>query len=132
MVNISRDITKKYQINGKTIYQPDKDMEYDFQTTYSESSKRTQFGKLIIKPLFTVERYSYKASNVPMEEAGRLIRLIIKGKPFNLYHWSMYHNAWRTDQFYVGKGNYVIGNVSDNHKYVSEISFNMTGVKPLA
>ena len=45
-------------MNGASIYQPDKDMGYNLETTYSEGSNRTQFGKALLTPLFTVEQLS--------------------------------------------------------------------------
>lgn len=131
MGSVSKEITKKFKINGTTIYQPDKDMSYNYQTTYSEGSKRNQFGKALLTPLFTVEQYGYKATNIPVEEASKIIKAIIKGKPFTLYHWSLYHLSWRSDSFYVGKGQCTIGEISDDRKYLSELSFNMEGVNPL-
>lgn len=96
-----------------------------------QGSNRTQFGKALLTPLFTVEQYSYEASNVPVVEANKILKIIAKGKTFNLYHWSLYHMAWRTDPFYVGKASLTIGEISQDLKFVSKISFNMQGVNPL-
>ena len=124
MATIPKGITERYKMNGASIYQPDKDMGYNLETTYSEGSNRTQFGKALLTPLFTVEQYSYEASN-------KILKIIAKGKTFNLYHWSLYHMAWRTDPFYVGKASLTIGEISPDLKFVSKISFNMQGVNPL-
>lgn len=131
MATISKSITERYKINGASIYQPDKDMGYNFETTYSEGSNRTQFGKALLTPLFTVEQYSYEATNVPVAEANKILKAIVKGKTFELYHWSLYHMAWRTDPFYVGKGSLTIGEISPDFKTISKLSFNMQGVNPL-
>lgn len=131
MATIPKNITERYKMNGVSIYQPDKDMGYNLETTYSEGSNRTQFGKALLTPLFTVEQYSYEASNVPVVEANKILKIIAKGKTFNLYHWSLYHMAWRTDPFYVGKASLTIGEISPDLKLVSKISFNMQGVNPL-
>lgn len=88
MATIPKSITERYKMNGASIYQPDKDMGYNLETTYSEGSNRTQFGKALLTPLFTVEQYSYEASNVPVIEANKILKIIAKGKTFNLYHWS--------------------------------------------
>lgn len=131
MATIPKSITERYEMNGASIYQPDKDMGYNLETTYSEGSNRTQFGKALLTPLFTVEQYIYEASNVPVVEANKILKIIAKGKTFNLYHWSLYHMAWRTDPFYVGKASLTIGEISPDLKFVSKISFNMQGVNPL-
>ena len=101
--NYSKKHNGTIQNEWASIYQPDKDMGYNLETTYSEGSNRTQFGKALLTPLFTVEQYSYEASNVPVVEANKILKIIAKGKTFNLYHWSLYHMAWRTDPFYVGR-----------------------------
>ena len=131
MATIPKSITERYKMNGASIYQPDKDMGYNFETTYSEGSNRTQFGKALLTPLFTVEQYSYEATNVPVTEANKILKAIVKGKNFELYHWSLYHMAWRTDPFYVGKGSLTIGEISPDLKTISKLSFNMQGVNPL-
>lgn len=131
MATIPKSITERYKMNGASIYQPDKDMGYNLETTYSEGSNRTQFGKALLTPLFTVEQYSYEASNVPVIEANKILKVIAKGKTFSLYHWSLYHMEWRTDPFYVGKASLTIGEISPDLKIVSKISFNMQGVNPL-
>lgn len=131
MATLSKEITDRYRMNGISIYQPDKDMSYNFDTTYAESTQRTQNGKIIITPLFTVEQYGYEATNIPIEEANKLLRIIIKGNAFELYHFSIYHMEWRTDQFYVAKGQHNIGSLSPDRRFLSKLSFNMTGVNPL-
>lgn len=123
--SISKSITDRYKINGLIIPQPDKDMQCKFETTYSEGSNRTQYGRAIIVPLYTVMQYSYKATNVRVDEKSiNLVNAIIKGEPFMLYHWLAHKNEWRSEQFYVGKMQYNIAQVGE---YYSEISFNMQG-----
>lgn len=130
MANISKD--EKIQMNGTVIWQPDKDMAYSFATTYSDGTNRTQFGDIRATPLFTVEQYGYAAKNVPQEQATEILNIIAKGYPFTLHHFSLYHGAWRDDPFYVGKsGKLTIGSLTPDKKYVSNLSFNMTGVNHL-
>lgn len=120
------------KMNGVAIQQPDKDMAYSFATTYSEGSNRTQYGDGRFTPLFTVEQYGYSAKDIPASKATEILRIIAKGKTFTLHHYSLYHAAWRDDPFYVGKsGNITIGELSEDGKRVSELSFNMTGVNHL-
>lgn len=120
------------KMNGIAIHQPDKDMAYSFVTTYSEGSNRTQYGDGRFTPLFTVEQYGYSAKDIPASKVTEILRIIAKGKTFTLHHYSLYHAAWRDDPFYVGKsGNITIGELSEDGKRVSELSFNMTGVNHL-
>lgn len=119
-------------MNGILIWQPEKDMAYSFETTYSEGSNRTQKGVGRFVPLFTVEQYGYTAKNIPVAEATKILQIVAKGKKFTLHHFSIYYGKWRDDPFYVGKsGNITIGTLSPDKRYLSELSFNMTGVNPL-
>lgn len=130
MANISKD--EKIQMNGTVIWQPDKDMAYSFVTTYSEGSNRTQYGNGRFTPLFTVEQYGYSAKNVPQADATRILKIIAKGHTFTLHHFSLYYGTWRNDPFYVGKsGSITIGELTPDRKYISNLSFNMTGVNPI-
>lgn len=123
---------QKIQMNKTVIWQPDKDMEYSFATTYSEGSNRTQLGYGRFTPLFTVEQYGYSAKDIPQAEATKILKIIAKGHTFTLHHFSLYYNAWRDDPFYVGKsGNITIGELSPDRKTISNLSFNMTGVNPI-
>lgn len=129
MANLSKD---KIQMNGVAIWQPEKDMSYSFVTTYSEGSNRTQFGDGRFTPLFTVEQYGYTGKNIPVAEATKILQIIAKGRPFTLHHYSLYHGSWRDDPFYVGQsGSISIGELSPDSKYVTQLSFNMTGVNHL-
>lgn len=120
------------KMNGIAIHQPDKDMAYSFATTYSGGSNRTQYGDGRFTPLFTVEQYGYSAKDIPASKVTEILRIIAKGETFTLHHYSLYHAAWRDDPFYVGKsGNITIGELSEDGKRVSELSFNMTGVNHL-
>lgn len=120
------------KMNGIAIWQPEKDLAYSFATTYSEGSNRTQYGDGRFTPLFTVEQYGYSAKDIPADKVTEILRIIAKGKTFTLHHYSLYHAAWRDDPFYVGKsGNITIGELSEDGKKVSELSFNMTGVNHL-
>lgn len=122
----------KIKMNGIEIWQPDKDMTYSFETTFTEDSVRVQSGGDHFTPMFTVEQYGYKATNIPQSEATKILQIIALGKPFTLHHFSLYHGCWRDDVFRVGKsGNLQIGSLSENEEYLSELSFNMTGKNPL-
>lgn len=109
-----------------TIWQPKDDLKYSFETTYNANTERSQSGKLPLGPLFTVEQLSYEAENVPVDKVSEILRVIAKGQEFWLRYFSLYHNAWRTSLFYVGKGNLTIGSLVDNRQKVKSLSFNMT------
>lgn len=120
------------EINGVKIWQPDSgDLAYNFETTYTEDSTRTQDGAGHFTALFTVEQLGYSATNIPIDKASEIVRMIARGTPFNLTYYSMYYGGWRSGSFYVGKGQMSIGNVIPSKGMVSSLSFNMTGVNPL-
>lgn len=118
-------------INGTVIKQPDTGLGYSFETTYSESSTRTQDGVLHSTPLFTVEAFSYKATYVTVEEMTTILHEIAKGTNFTLHYFSPYLGTWRDDLFYVGKGSLDIGRLNESGEYYDELSFNMIGVNPI-
>lgn len=114
-----------------TIKQPDKGLGYDFETTYSEDSVRVQSGVLHISPLFTIEAFSYKATNLTEDEMSNILQKIAKGRKFKLHYRSPYHGEWRDGQFYVGKGSLAIGSWKEDEERYESLSFNMIGVNPL-
>lgn len=122
---------EKIKINGIEIFQPDRDLAYNFETTFSEDSTRTQNGVAHFTPLFTVEQLGYSATNIPTDKASEILQQIVKGKSFQLHYFSTYYNAWRTDKFRVGKGSLSIGSLSENKETISKLSFNMTGENPI-
>lgn len=121
----------KILINGTEIYQPDKGLSYDFETTYSTDSTRVQSGTGHFTPLFTVEQLNYTATHIPQKEATKILQMIDKGKNFTLHYFSMHYGKWRDGTFYVGKGGMTIGSLEEGEEYLESLSFNMTGVNPI-
>lgn len=118
-------------INGVKIRQPDEGLGYDWETTYSEDSKRTQRGKLTTSRLYTVESFSYEATNVTAEEMKTLLQLLLKGEFFTLHYWSPYYGQWRDDQFYVGRGGIAVSRLNEAEECYESVSFNMIGRNPV-
>lgn len=118
-------------IDGIAIKQPDAGLGYDFETTYSKDSTRTQDGIAHFTPLFTVERFSYSATLLTKEEMKTILQLIAGGRYFTLHYFSPYFCAWREDTFYVGKGSLSIGRLNENAECFDDLSFNMIGVNPI-
>ncbi len=115
------------KINGILIRQPDEDMGYDFETTFSEDTKRTLAGTLMASTAFTVESLSYQASNVTVEEMKTILQQTMKGGFFTLHYWSPYYGTWRDDEFYVGRGSLVLGRLNEAEERYTSLSFNMVG-----
>ena len=122
----------KIMMNGIVIKQPDSgSLGYDFAVTHTSDSLRSQIGKAHITPMFTVEAYSYEASNLTKEEMKTILQIIAKGKKFNLFHYSAYYGKWRTDPFYVAEGELSIGTLREDTERFDSLSFTMTGVNPI-
>lgn len=120
----------KIKINDVVIFQPDADMAWNFETTYTNDSVRVRSGRGNWTPMFTVESYTYTASNVPVDKATELLQMIV-GRIFNMYRFSPYYGTWRTDEFQVGKGSLKIGTLKADEEIYSSLSFNIVGVNPL-
>lgn len=118
-------------INGVDIWQPDSGLQSSFETTYSSDSTRVQSGKMHATPLFTVEQFSYTATDIPIAEASKIIKMVIKGFPFTLHYYSPYYEQWRDGTFRVGKGQFSIGSLEEDGERLESLSFNMTGDDPL-
>ncbi len=122
---------ERIKINGIEIYQPDSGLQHSFDTTYSDDTARVQSGVLHLTPLFTVEQETYTATNIPAREAIKILQQIIKGEQFTLHYYSLFYAKWRDDTFYVGKGQYTIGELTEGNEYLESLTFNMTGVNPI-
>ena len=122
---------EKIRINDIEIFQPDEGLKSSFETTYSEDSTRLQTGEANFVPLFTVEQFSYSASDIPVAEASVILQQIIKGEAFKLHYFSPYYGKWRDGMFRVGQGQFTIGTVEEGGEKLTSLSFNMTGEKPI-
>ena len=119
------------KINGIEIFQPDAGLQASFETTYTSDSTRVQSGVMHATPMFTVEQFSYTATDIPVDDAKVIIQQVIKGNPFKLHYFSTYYGVWRDDTFRVGKGQYSIGKLVEGEEKLESLSFNMTGDNPL-
>lgn len=119
------------KINGVEIYQPDNDLGSGFETTFTADSGRVQSGKMHATPMFTVEQFSYLATDIPIEESSKILKMIVHGRPFTLHYFSPYYGMWRDDKFRVGKGSLSIGSLKEGEEKLTSLSFNMTGDNPI-
>lgn len=120
----------KYKINGIEIWQPDRDMTWNHETTYTPDSARTQDGKGHFTEMFTTESFSYQATSVPVAEVSKILRMII-GKKYDLYTYNPYFGKWMTVRCYTGQGSITIGSLEENHERISSISFNAVDINTL-
>lgn len=85
-----------------------------------------------LTPLFTVESFSYTATNLTSTEMASILQKVAKGKRFKLHYRSPYYGKWRDDYFYVGKGSLKIGTWKENEERYDSLSFNMIGGESIA
>ena len=120
------------RINGVDIFQPDEDLGYAIETTFTEDSTRLQSGGANFVPMFTVEQLSYQATDIPIEKATEILQMVGKGESFTLHYFSVFYGGWRDGTFRVGKSNTIsIGSLEEGNEKLSVLSFNMTGDNPL-
>lgn len=120
----------KIKINGVEIWQPDEELDWNYETTYTEDSGNTQDGVGHITPMFTKESFKYVAKFIPASKATEILKMIV-GKQFNLYAYNPYFNKWMTMRCYVGKGSLKIKTVKNNDETMKSLSFNMVDLVPL-
>lgn len=112
--------------------QPDSGaLSYDFETTYTADSGRTQTGVAVVSPLFTVEALGYSRASISKTMLSQILKIIAKGQRFQLHYFSAYYGAWRTSWFYVGKGQLNIGRLNEGKELFTSVEFNMVSVDPL-
>ena len=113
MIEVAQE---KIVMNGITIWQPDKGLTYNFETTYTEDSTRIQSGTGYFTPLFTVEQLGYTATNIPASKVKEILQVITKGNPFSLRYYSLNYGTGRTDTIYVGQGQSSIGELIEDNE----------------
>lgn len=115
----------------ETIKQPDEGLQYSFETTYTEDSKRLQSGVLNMKPMFTVQSFGYAASDLTKAQMKQILKFAASGKKFYMHYFSPTHGEWRDDVFYVGQGSLAIGRLKESGEAFDSLSFNIIGVNPI-
>lgn len=119
------------KLNDTIIKQPNKGLEFSFETTFTDDTERVITGALNLTPMFTVEAFSYEASDLTVEEMTTILQIVAKGKKFKLHYLSPYYGTWRDDYFYVGKGGLSIGSWQANKERYDSLQIQMTGVNPI-
>lgn len=116
--------------NGSIIKQPD-EFTASFTTTATSDSGRTQDGVAHYTPMFTVESFAYKATDMKPAEAAQILRIIVGRSRFEARYFSPFYGAWRNDYFYVSQGSIECSTLRSGSETLTELSFNMIGINPL-
>jgi hypothetical protein len=102
-----------------------------FEITFSEDSTRSMTGVLYKKPQFTVEAYKMEWKHLSLTEMSTILQIVDHGDNFTVYYPSAHHGEWRTDTFYVGRGEMDMGSIEENGEYYNSLSFNIVCINPL-
>lgn len=121
---------QKIKINNTEIWQPDTGLTWDYETTYTPDSSRSQDGMGHFTEMFTTESFGYKASDVPIAEWSKISKMII-GKTFDLYCFNPHFGKWMTHRCKVGKNSLSIKTLEENYETHESITFNIMDLKPL-
>lgn len=121
----------KIKFNDVVIFQPDKDVGFAWETTYTEDSGRVSSGKARTTPLFTVEAFTFSFTNIPVKKMSEILKIVAKGRHFKVHYFSPYYGEWRNDVFYVGQGDASLGSLKNNQEIFSSASIKITGVNPI-
>lgn len=111
---------------------PDEDgYQLEFATTSTESSGRTQRGNMINAPMFTVEAYNLKWTDLSAVIVKNILAQIMGKSSFNFYHYNVYKAQWEWGEFYVSNISSPFYRLNENKEKVNELSFQVTGINPV-
>lgn len=122
----------KLKFNNYTPPNVDNDgYQLSFATTSTANSNRTMRGIMYNTPLFTVEAYNLKWTNIKAADASRILNEILNKSGFNFTHFNLFKNQWETTKFYVANITSPIINLREGLEKVQQLSFQVTGVNPI-
>lgn len=120
----------KILINGIEIWQPDEELQWSYETTYTPDATRTQNGVGHFTPMFTTESFGYPATYMPAEEWAKISQMII-GREYDLFAYNPHFGKWMTMRCYTGQGSLNIKTLVEGDEMFSSVSFNMVDIVPL-
>lgn len=123
---------QRLKFNNYTPPNVDEDgYQLSFATTATSNSGRTMRGIMYNVPLFTVEAYTLKWTNIRAKDVSDILTQVM-GKPeFDFYHFNVYNNKWETDKFYVSNITSPVINLKEGHEKIKQLNFQVTGVSPI-
>lgn len=111
---------------------PDEDgYQPAFATTSTESSGRTMRGNMINTPMFTVEAYNLKWTDISAGDAASILNQILGKAQFDFYHFNILTCQWETGSFYVANINTPFYRLNKGRERLSELSFQVTAINPV-
>lgn len=111
---------------------PDEDgYQPAFATTSTESSGRTMRGNMINTPMFTVEAYNLKWTDISASDAAGILNQILGKSQFDFYHFNILTCQWETGSFYAANINTPFYRLNEGRERLSELSFQVTAIDPV-
>lgn len=111
---------------------PDEDgYQVQFAVTSTSDSGRTMRGNMKNVPLFTVEAYNLKWTNLSAIVVSQILAQIIGKSEFDFYHYNVYKAQWETGKFYVANIDSPVYRLTEGEEKVDELSFQVTNINPL-
>lgn len=102
-----------------------------FATTSTSNSGRLARGGMVNIPLFTVEAYNLKWTNIYASDVSRILNEVMGRSSFSFYHYNIFRDRWETGSFYVANINSPIISLIDGKEKVKELSFQVTAINPI-
>jgi hypothetical protein len=102
-----------------------------YATTSSDDSGRIMSGVMMNTPLFTVEAYKLKWSDISAANAAKILQEIKGKKQYDFFHFNVYSGKWETSPFYTANIETAFYSLVDGEEKCSELSFQATGVNPV-
>lgn len=100
-------------------------------TTFTENSGRTMRGNMKNSPLFTVEAYKLKWTDLPAKVGGQILKQVLGKASFDFFHYNVYKGIWETTPFYAANYNAPCISLVDGEEKLDELSFQVTSINPL-
>lgn len=120
-----------FKFDDYTAPMPDQDGYTEAtSTTSTESSGRTQRGYMINTPIFSVEAYNMKWTNISAVDVAAIKHRIKGRREVQFYHFNTDTASWETGPFYVANINTGFYSLVEGEETCSELSFQITSVNP--
>lgn len=100
-------------------------------TTSTENSGRTMRGNMKNSPLFTVEAYELKWTDLPAKTGGEILKQVLGKAEFDFFHYNVYKGVWEKAPFYAANFNAPCISLVVGEEKLDELSFQVTSVNPL-
>lgn len=120
----------KIRFNGVEVVQPD---EYSAKlaTTSTEDSGRDMGLDMHNTPIGTVGGYELKWSDISAEDVAKILQQVLNKPQFNVHYFDITTATWKDAAFFAANYNSPCKTLEDGIEKWDELSFQITGMKPV-